>query len=201
MYMNCENSEQYFMLYMDNILSGEQAQEMNSHLKECDKCTEEFLLYDNIMSEFSKECIVEAKDNFEAVVMEKIKELNHTFNKAENRMDSFAYFVWGSVSVIFGLGFLLAFYREQIISGLATHEVFSPFIVVLEPIANFASSILLSIMSDVGNSVTLSSALFTEFRFYLIGSLIVIGLISLVRNRKPVKAKEAAKKPDEFKRK
>lgn len=54
--MKCYNTEKYIMKYMDGEMTKQEAEELNQHIQECQKCKEDFLFYDDLL-QLLKKCL------------------------------------------------------------------------------------------------------------------------------------------------
>ncbi len=73
--MKCYNTEKYIMKYMDGEMTKQEAEELNQHIQECQKCKEDFLFYDDLLQLFEEMPLYEAPADFEKNVMLQIQAL------------------------------------------------------------------------------------------------------------------------------
>ncbi len=181
--MDCFNSEDYFMKFMDNTLDEDSAQILNDHIKTCGKCREEFLTYNMMMEEFEKEELLLAPEGFEFNVMEKLSAMPEIHYKPENRMENAFCFVLGLVSALMGIGFMIGFYKDQIIQFFSSYEILSVFVDIFTPISEFAHDLL----NNVSSSFTLLLAgtvdLVSQNRFFIIGIILVFAVLKVLYSR------------------
>ena len=106
--LDCKKAENLIMKYMDGELSPEDAQLLNDHIKCCEKCREEFFVFDAMMqnaAEVSKE-VIRAPEGFEKAVMSKI----HTEEEkqyAYSRNDRLRMICISIILCFFAIGYFL----------------------------------------------------------------------------------------------
>jgi hypothetical protein len=164
------------MKYMDNTLDEASAKELNMHIKTCNKCREEFMVYSMMMEEFEQEGLVFAPDGFEVSVMKKISAMPDIHYKAENKLDNAFCLVWGIVSTLVGIGFMLGIYRGQIIKFFSSYKILNVFVAIFEPVSEFTQSLALDIVNGLGAEFSYALGLITLYRFYVIGVIIVFSV-------------------------
>ncbi len=149
--MNCQESEQFIMKYMDGEISKKEAEILNIHLSNCPLCKESFQTYDFILKEFEEIPLEEAPPNFESRVMAQIRQISeHEFQVQYSIQNKVWGHVWGAFTVIFGTGTIIAFYRAPIMNSLAQNPYFADKIQDLLPLEHKISEQghTLQIMAD-----------------------------------------------------
>jgi len=71
--MDCSKAYEYFMKHIDNCLSDMQSEWLDQHLIKCEKCREDFMAYEAVMSAVSSDEEVECPFDLEIKIMEQIK--------------------------------------------------------------------------------------------------------------------------------
>lgn len=105
------------MKYMDSCISEEEADELRKHVSECEICKEDFLIYDEILEEFSNmDNIIQAPEGFEQQVMAKIEALEPIYINSEARTDNILCTLWGIFSILAGIGTILFVNKDAITS-------------------------------------------------------------------------------------
>jgi len=136
--MDCEKAGSLMMKYMDMILTDAEALSLNRHIKTCDQCKVDFLVYDSIMNSFSEMSLIEAPEGFEDRVMEKIAQLPEPRTKAAGIQLSG---LVGVFSVLIGLGFILILSKDAIIGWMHTFPQFEPLLSIIVPISTAIDNI------------------------------------------------------------
>lgn len=177
--MECYKANELMMGYMDSTLTEDQASKLNQHLRTCASCKEDFLVYDNIMKEFSKAEVIAAPPGFEESVMKKIQSIEFKRNGLFSA-DSFVCVVWGMFSVLFGLGFILFLYKDAVLETLAAIPYMSAFIATMLPISEFVTSL--------SNSILLSGevmlGIITSSRYIVLGIILCLATVQYAMYRK-----------------
>ena len=137
------------MKYMDGVLTDAEAASLNRHIKVCDQCKEDFLVYDSIMYNFSEMTLTEAPEGFERRVMDIITQLPETTLKAVNRSLSG---ILGVFSVLIGLGFILIMNKEAMILWMRQYPQFQPLTNILVTVSTAVNNISLQV-SEVMSQV------------------------------------------------
>ncbi len=129
--MKCYDTEKYLMKYMDGEMTKQEAEELNQHIQQCQKCKEDFLFYDNMLQLFEKMPLYEAPEGFETNVMMQIQALSEQKNSIKNKI---AGYLWGTFTMLFGTGAVLVFYKKSIFKLLEKNLYFSQWIKSIAPI-------------------------------------------------------------------
>lgn len=127
--MDCKKANDLMMKYMDESMNEEEAMALKEHIGKCSQCYEDFLSYNEILEEFSDNTeVINAPDDFEACVMEKIYSLGEVYKPKENSFYSFLYGIWGVISLLCGFGMVLMLNKATVISYLSSKEAFSGYV-------------------------------------------------------------------------
>lgn len=144
--MDCEKAGGLMMKYMDMILTDAEAVSLNKHIKICDRCKVDFLVYDSIMNGFSKMTLTEAPEGFENCVMDVIAQLPEAKPKTPGRQISG---LLGVFSVLIGLGFILIVNKEAIINWMYQYSQFESLLSVIAPLSADIDSISLQVSTAI----------------------------------------------------
>ena len=181
--MKCDEANDYIMKYMDGNITDAEADCLNQHLLECKECKSDFLVYDKIICDFSNCCEFEAPEKFEIEVMARITELGNGQYEVHCRFkDKVLGAVWGTFTVFFGTGTVLAMYREPIMESISANPYFAGYIQKLMPIVDNVSKqteslkVIVSKATDsadilISNSIELILGLITiicAYQFYIL---------------------------------
>ena len=97
--MKCENFNEYINLYLDGLISEKQTEELNEHIKICEKCREEFTIMKNAKKVIECEEEKELPENFHKELMKKIGEID----KTEKKIIKFPVFKVAAVAAAFAI--------------------------------------------------------------------------------------------------
>ena len=178
--MDCENANLLLMKYMDSALSETEADLLAKHLDSCDKCQEDFNVYDEMMGGFPIETTI-APDNFESLVMAKIRELPEP--KYANS-DSMLCVVWGVFSVLFGLGFLAVINREAIIQSISANPALSGYADILISVSNFVERFVYAFTNAADSFFVAASGYIASSRYLLMLIVAVLVMVQYVIYKK-----------------
>lgn len=182
--MDCNDAGELMMKYMDRVLTEAEASKLNLHLKECEACREDFLIYDGMMRDFDGLEIVCAPEHFEAGVMARIAELPPLNTANAYSLDAIACAVWGIFSVLMGAGFMLFLNQDTIITYLSGNPLYNGYIELLQPV-------LVYVTLFTENLVTVSRDFFTQtgewistFRYVLVFLFAVLTLMQVIIHKR-----------------
>jgi anti-sigma factor RsiW len=142
--MDCEKASGLMMKYMDMILTDAEALSLNKHIKTCEQCKEDFMMYDSIMNGFSEMSLVEAPEGFEDSVMEAVAQL--PVHKAKTTGVSG---LLGVFSVLIGIGFILILNSEAIIGWMQGYPQLEPLLSVIIPAATAIDNISYQVSTSI----------------------------------------------------
>lgn len=135
--MKCEDAESYIMKYIDGEIAKEESELLNKHLLDCAFCKESFFIYDKMQEELKDILLCQAPANFETEVMAKIVQLSENQFEVQYSLKHKIWgVIWGTFTVVFGTGTILAFCREPIMASLAENPYLADKIKNLMPVAN-----------------------------------------------------------------
>ncbi|NDO46734.1 hypothetical protein [Clostridium sp. MD294] len=131
--MKCCDAEKYIMKYMDSEITKKEAEELNQHIQQCQKCKESFLFYDNMLQVFEQMSLYEAPEDFESNVMMQIQALEKIEQRSyvNNRILGH---IWSVFTVLFGTGAILVFYKQPIIQALEKNDILKQWVKNIMPI-------------------------------------------------------------------
>lgn len=117
--MDCNKANKLMMEYMDFTISEEDNFLLEKHLEECDECKESFELYTQILDEFSLDAknIIEAPEDFEIKVMEKIEHIEPRYIKEKNNKNILIYSFLGMTALAFSFFLMISLNKEIILSN------------------------------------------------------------------------------------
>lgn len=88
--MNCNQSNEYIMKYLDGELSDSEHAELIHHINKCNVCCAEFQEYDSIVKSLEEDKGIEPPDDFEITVMSRIN-LMDDYQKIKKKRSLFFY--------------------------------------------------------------------------------------------------------------
>lgn len=138
--MDCSKIDDYLMKYMDNTLTKEEAKKMNLHLSACEKCKQDFMIYDEIIKEFSETELIEAPEDLEIKVMAQIAALEPVHVKVNKTVDYLMAGIIAFFAVAAGSAIILFINRESILNLLSNSPTFSAYADMLSPVSEFVSN-------------------------------------------------------------
>ena len=140
--MVCEKYGDLMMKYMDGLLDDFEQMNLDKHIEACEACREDFSIYQEMLTDFSTEEIIEAPEGFVAAVMEKVEDINIYFpKKVRNKgklLDNVIFGIWGLLAVVFAAGAALFLQGEAIFSWLNANGL-EAVAAVARPFADFAT--------------------------------------------------------------
>ena len=149
--MNCRDAEKYMMKYMDGEMSLAEAAELQVHVSECPICACAFQIYDHMLEEFESYALMEAPEGFEGAVMARVTQLEPDMIKVEYSIKDRVWgHVFGTFTVLFGTGAIVAFYRQPILKSLSQNPYLSSHIKALQPVEQ-EIAYQMSVVSDMVN--------------------------------------------------
>ncbi len=85
--MNCDQSNDYMMKYLDGDLSDKEHAELIHHINKCSTCCTEFQTYNSIVKSLEEDKGIEPPEDFEIKVMSKINLMDNQIKiKKEKRL-------------------------------------------------------------------------------------------------------------------
>ncbi len=104
--MNCNESQNYIMRYFDKDLNDIEQAKLKQHLKNCEKCSEEFTNMQQIFTEIEQDTeFLEPPEDFELQVLSRIEKEAYMYQKQKND-NAFVYNILVmAVSLIFVIVF------------------------------------------------------------------------------------------------
>jgi len=145
--LNCNKADLLIMKYMDGLISDEEIIKLKEHISVCDKCKEDFMVYNKILDEFSDNSnIINAPSDFEEQVMAKI---DFVYSGNTERSINILCFIWGLFSVFAGLGTILIINKEKIIEFISNVPNLSGYLELISKAEIYAEEFKNSFISVV----------------------------------------------------
>ena len=180
--MECDKIELLMMKHMDGALTEDEKERLEKHIRSCEKCGEDFLIYEEIQNGLPEPMIF-APDNFETLVMEKINALPEN-KKFAGSIDNLLCVVWGIFSVMFGLGFLAVMNKESVIAYISENPSLSGYTDILVSISNFAESAGTMVMEAVTGASAEVSGYISASRYIILLIIAVLAVLQYVVYKK-----------------
>lgn len=163
------------MEYMDGFLNDEEAAELGKHVSECEICKEDFLLYNKILEDFSDiHNIISAPDGFEEQVMIKIEALEHIYVNSEARTDGILCTLWGTFSILAGIGTILFVNKEAITNFMLQTPSLSAYANMLAPVENYVLQFKDSFLASVNTIMQAISAYAVSLKYVSLIAFILL---------------------------
>ena len=182
--MECSKANELMMKYMDGTLAEADAERLRRHVAQCEGCKADFLVYDEIVSEFSAMDETPAPEGFVDAVMAKVDALESASVKATVKTDSILLTVWGVFTVLFGLGFALALNREAVSEFLAAQPALAGYMDMLAPLGAQVGDFVSSIAMASEALFSQASAFLADTKYIVLGIAACLALAQVVLARR-----------------
>ena len=138
--VDCNRANQLIMDYMDFNISQEDEFLLKNHLKECDECRESFELYSQMLEEFSldKKNIIQAPEDFEINVMEKIENIESRYIKEKTNKNIITYVFLAMISLTFSLFLMVSFNKDVFLSNPEKMPILNKYYLFFDKIFNIS---------------------------------------------------------------
>jgi len=176
--MDCEKAGEYMMKYMDGNLSESDAVKLNLHISECETCKLDFIIYDDLMRNFTEMPIVETPAGFVDKVMARVRELPAVQAYNNSSPDNALYVFWGVFSVLIGLGAILSMNKDSILAWMIQYPQFKPIADFIVPLSETVTSLSNSMIANARRLTAQAGELMSGLRYIL---LTVFGLVTAIQ--------------------
>jgi len=142
---------------------------------------------DAMLDEFLKdipEPVIFAPDNFEELVMQKIRALPADNKKYAHSADSLLCIIWGAFSVLFGLGFLAVMNKDVIIGYMSASPQLSGYTGILVALSDYINNITVYFMETSSAVISSVSGYILSSRYMLLLIIAVLFMIQYVVYKK-----------------
>ncbi len=125
--MNCSSASDLMMKYMDGTLQQDEVVELNKHLSFCEKCKEEFAIFDDILKQFDvmEEETSQLGQDFNDAVMSQIYDIGYI--KRPSMLSRIAFTMGSSIIIFFALTILVLSYFQEI--PFVAEQINNPYLV------------------------------------------------------------------------
>jgi len=188
--MECHRADELIMKYMDSVLDESEAAKLGEHLTDCPGCAEDFKMYDSILTGFSEMDMISAPEGFEERVMRRVAELPSVAAKLTSSVENMMCLVWGSVSALFGIGFLAALNREMIMEYMYSQPGLAGYASALALIGEYSSALANALTLIMAQTAYSMAGYVSTSRYVLIAILAALAAARLAAGRR---AKASAK--------
>lgn len=175
--MNCIQSNEYMMKYLDGELIDSEHAELIHHINKCSVCCAEFQEYNSIVKSLEEDKGIEPPDDFEITVMRRISLMDDYKKLKKEKNLILLYFL---SSILFSLGIIVCavFMKDYVLEilkyvGIPTGITYTVY----------------GILSNIENAVKLLirfvycfDSMFSDIYYVLIG-LFVIAAMSKIYNK------------------
>jgi len=194
--MECSKANELMMKYMDGALSEADAERLHKHIAQCDMCKADFMIYDEIVSEFSTLDEAPAPDGFVDAVMAKIGalETESASAKASVKADNILVTVWGIFTVLLGLGFVLALNRDAVSTFLASQPALAGYMETLAPLGVMVGDFAAGITAVTQDLFAQAAVLLADVKYVILGIAACLALAPVVLSVREKRAVTGRKK-------
>ncbi len=163
--MTCNNANELIMKHMDGLLSKEESMELNQHLTVCDKCKQEFEVFNNLLQNFDYECEivnnVDLGEDFNRSVMEEVFSIGYinkpTFLKK-------VLFNLSSILAFSIIGFCLVAFNNNESLQIFTFSNFMQHITL--KVQSFTNSVYFDTIKDIFTNISITAAILGIFIYF-----------------------------------
>ena len=138
----CEKYSDLMMKYMDGLLDDFEQMNLDKHIEACEACREDFAIYQEMLTDFGNEEIIEAPESFVTSIMEKVEDINIYFPKKVRdkgkMLDNVIFGVWCLMGIVFATGAALFLQGDAIFGWLYANGL-AALAIIIQPFADFAS--------------------------------------------------------------
>ena len=177
--MDCNKTNTFMTHYMDGNLTEDEEHMLNSHLVTCSKCKEDFSLYDTILEGFATMEVLEAPVGFEDAVMCKINALPNIHEKTARYLENVSFWIWGSFSVLAGVGFLLFINQEALMQYFYANPQLAGVAELFEPVSQFVTAFSSQYYYQMQDMFADLSVYLAGGRYVILAILAVLALLQI----------------------
>jgi len=182
--MLCNKTDELLMKYMDGSIDEFDAAKLGEHLSGCPQCRADFEIYDNIMKGFSEIELTPAPEGFEERVMCRVAELPSHAVKLNANIENMLCLIWGGVSVLFGIGFLMTLNRGAIMEYLYSRPELAEYASIMELLGEYGAVLADSLMITVNQTIISATEYVLASRYFLLAVLAVLAAVQIVIHRR-----------------
>ena len=176
--MDCYRVDELLMKYMDDTLNESEAVKLGQHLSMCPQCEIDFKMYDEILTGFSKMELIPVPEGFEERVMRRVAELPSFSAKLNSTVENIMCLIWGGISVLFGIGFLMAINRDAIMGYLYSQPELAGYVNILAQVGEYSAALAGSLMLTI-NQIILRAAEYAQASRYAL--IVILALLAAVQ--------------------
>ena len=180
--MECDKADLLMMKYMDGTLGETERERLDTHMESCAKCREDFLIYEEIKNELPARVIF-APDNFESLVMERIKALPEN-KKFAGSIDSLLCVVWGVFSALFGAGFLAVMNKDAVLAYIADNPSLAGYADLLVRVSRYTEDFAASFTEFIAEASLSVGGYIASSRYVLLLIVAVLAALQYVVYKK-----------------
>lgn len=176
--MDCNHAQKLMMKYMDGLLSSEEAEKLNAHIRICPNCRSEFFVYDSIMenAEMIAHEKITAPEGFEKAVIAKIqaeKAPEYVFQPKDSLHKIFSLvFI-----ALFALSYVLFANRDAAIAFMYKNNILTGYLDKIVPSAG-TGNFYIRHMSDIINTVAeKADSLLSSMGIFILLLIIFFGFV------------------------
>ena len=181
--MECDTIDLLMMKHMDDTLEESEKRILHEHLETCGKCKNDFEIYNEMMNAFPGQTIY-APDNFEVLVMKKIRSLPVENKKISISLDSFLCLICGICFTLIGLLFIAVLNKDAVYAYLLSNPSLNIYINVFNNIIDYTEKFLASFYETSNLIMTSISGYINSSRYLLVLIISILFMVQYVIYKK-----------------
>lgn len=182
------------MKYMDKTISKREAEGLKAHAGGCKACRDDLELYNDMLRGFEESEIFSAPAEFCSAVMDKLESLEHSFNDRQSAVDNFLSTVFGVLSLVLAVSFMLITNREQILGYMDQTPSLAAISGVIRPFSALVESFWANLSASVGGIFASIGGFLSDGKYVFAGLAVLLIIVQfvIIKRRKPENESEAA---------
>jgi len=182
--MDCDKASEYMMKFMDGLLAEKEAVVLHKHVEGCAGCKEDFIIYSQILMNFEVDTEAEAPVGFVEAVMARIDVLPvHAVIKT-GAGDTVLCAVWGTVSVMLGLGSLLVLNRDSVIAFVSSQPGLSAYADALTPVTAYMTELADNFGLVFQSAITAAAGFVGWIKYVCLASFVILAIVQFFLYRR-----------------
>ena len=175
--LDCDRSNDLIMKYMDGCLSAKEAIVLKQHIDVCSSCAEDFKIYSEMLSGFGELTIVNAPDDFEVCVMNKIQNLEENERKVTIvKGDNIVIVAFGVISAIFGLAFI-AYLNNVALMEFLSANGYDGYVNAIMPLTGLVNELIENIVYVSSSAVNWFLISLDKYKFILLAVCVILAAV------------------------
>ncbi|MDR1706020.1 MAG: zf-HC2 domain-containing protein [Clostridiales bacterium] len=187
----CERAGELMMKYMDGELTEREILKLREHLEVCPACKEDFITYDFIHEELSQGAgLISPPDGFVKAVMTKVSALPSPKKIAAAAFDTKLRTLWAVISALFGVAFLLVWYKDPILSYMSGISWLSGYVGAIIPAVDRLYGAAASFFSNISAFAMTALDFISAYKYvFFAGFCVLCGVQFFISRRRAAAGK------------